>query len=149
MNQSTPEPTPVPISNAGKPDIQKILSQQGVSGYRLEASAFKGPVPPPEVIREYEQILPGLADRIFKMAEDQSAHRRAMETKEVNSINFRALLGLVFAFIIILVVILVGAYLIYNDHPITGLVAMLSASVYIVYNFITGKKAEAPSKSKS
>ncbi len=36
--------------------------------------SFSGPLPPPEVFAKYEQILSGSADRILKMAENQSTH---------------------------------------------------------------------------
>lgn len=38
-----------------------------------------GPIPHPDIIKQYEEILPGAADRIISMAENQSSHRQAME----------------------------------------------------------------------
>ena len=40
---------------------------------------FHGPLPPPDIIREYESILPGSADRIFALAESEAVHRRELE----------------------------------------------------------------------
>lgn len=34
-----------------------------------EERRFSGPLPPPEYLAEYEKTLPGLPDRIMKMAE--------------------------------------------------------------------------------
>lgn len=36
-------------------------------------SEYSGPIPPPNIIKGYEQVLPGSADRILKMAEKQSS----------------------------------------------------------------------------
>ncbi len=44
------------------------------------AAAFHGPLPPPDMLRGYEETLPGLAERIVTEAETESAHRREMET---------------------------------------------------------------------
>ena len=42
-----------------------------------------GPLPPPELLRQYEAITAGLVDRIVKMAEDEAQHRRKMEAEIV------------------------------------------------------------------
>ena len=34
-----------------------------------------GPLPPPEQLAQYEQIIPGAADRILRMTENNSDHR--------------------------------------------------------------------------
>lgn len=44
-------------------------------------AAFSGPIPPPEMLAQYNAVLPNGADRIVKMAEDQSAHRRRVESR--------------------------------------------------------------------
>lgn len=42
-------------------------------------SEFSGPIPPPSIIKGYEDILPGTAERIVSMAENQAKHRQDME----------------------------------------------------------------------
>ena len=61
-------------------------------------SEFSGPMPPPSILRGYEDILPGSADRILKMAEKQSEHRQAMERKMISAESRDSLLGVLFAF---------------------------------------------------
>lgn len=61
-------------------------------------SEFSGPIPPPNIIKGYEEILPGAADRIIRMAETQACHRQAMEKKMVDSESRDSLLGIFFAF---------------------------------------------------
>lgn len=39
-------------------------------------TAFLGPIPPPELLAQYERTLPGLADRLVAIAERESDHRR-------------------------------------------------------------------------
>ena len=45
-------------------------------------TALRGPLPPPEVLAQYEVALPGAAERIFKMMERQEEHRQALERAE-------------------------------------------------------------------
>ncbi len=39
---------------------------------------FGGPLPHPELLKQYEQTLPGIAERIVKMAEEEQANRLAI-----------------------------------------------------------------------
>lgn len=63
-------------------------------------SEFSGPIPPPSIIAGYEEVVPGAADRIIKMAEIQAAHRQSMEKIEVKTEARDSLLGILFAFIL-------------------------------------------------
>ena len=47
-----------------------------------------GPVPPAEEIARYEQVMPGAADRIFAMAEQEQQHRHQAESEQ-NAANAR------------------------------------------------------------
>lgn len=47
--------------------------------------AFAGPLPPPEALERYNQILPGAAERIIVMAESQHAHRLELEKHVITS----------------------------------------------------------------
>lgn len=44
-----------------------------------ESSSFRGPLPPPEMLKGYESVLPGASERILKMAEKQQDHRMYIE----------------------------------------------------------------------
>lgn len=51
----------------------------------VEVSRFSGPLPHPEDLAKYEQVLPGAADRIIRMAEQQAAHRQSLEKAAILS----------------------------------------------------------------
>ncbi|MCY3877998.1 MAG: DUF2335 domain-containing protein [Rhodobacteraceae bacterium] len=58
---------------AGLPKEIQVAYTQSIS--------FKGPLPPPVLLEEYEKIDSGLADRIVKMAESEMSHRQQWEMK--------------------------------------------------------------------
>ncbi len=81
-------------------------------------AAYSGPIPPATEFKEYEKTLPGAADRILKMAENENAHRHKEESclrdaafkldnKEANE----RIMGLCFAFVIIMSCIFLGFFL--------------------------------------
>lgn len=49
----------------------------------LQQERFSGPLPHPRHLREYEDILPGAAERILAMAENTLDHNRAMDQRIV------------------------------------------------------------------
>ncbi len=61
---------------------------------------FIGPIPPPNIIAGYEDVIPGSADRILSMAERQSSHRQQMELREIKAESRDSLLGVIFAFML-------------------------------------------------
>ncbi len=54
-----------------------VTTQQTIS--------FSGPLPHPSDLAKYEQITPGAAERIIKMAEEQAVHRQVLEKKVIDS----------------------------------------------------------------
>ena len=71
-----------------KPE-QKIIQQE-------QTIHFSGPLPPPQILEQYNKIIPGSAERIIKMAEQQATHRMALEKTDSNNSKK----GVYFAFII-------------------------------------------------
>jgi uncharacterized membrane protein len=51
----------------------------------VEVSRYSGPLPKPEDLAKYEQVLTGSADRIIRMAEQQATHRQNLERVIVES----------------------------------------------------------------
>ena len=70
---------------------------------RVEAhfEQFSGPIPPPSIMRGYEDVLPGSADRILTMAEFGQRHRASYENR-----------GLLFGFLAALALIALSAYVV-------------------------------------
>ena len=45
------------------------------AGSVVETATYSGPIPAASELQKYEGVLPGSADRILRMAEDESRHR--------------------------------------------------------------------------
>ena len=117
-----------PIPNQGKNPPRQIIAQR-----------FEGPIPPPAMLQQFDTIVPGLADRIVKMTEDSLAaaiYNQKVQTDAVSkamasdSVDKR--IGLILGFVLILVCLLVGGFLIYVGKDIAGYGAMISAVALLV-----------------
>lgn len=96
-----------------------------------------GPIPHPEILKKYDELDPGAAKLIIENGVNESVHRRDMEKrllkKEINDKRRGQYLG----FIIGLVVILAGTYLIYANHPITGTLLSGTSLLGLVGSFLS------------
>jgi len=105
-------------------------------------SSFSGPIPPAQMLEEYGRIIPNGADRIMKMAEDQSGHRQRLETAAIASQNRQSERGQIFAFILAIVLIAVGLFAFLTDHDGVAMTIFGSTIVGLVTVFAIGRKTQ-------
>lgn len=114
---------------------------------------YAGPIPPPASMEHYERILPGLADRIVKMAEQAQAASLQMEKTQIDAVAHVTRLapyvkfsGLLFAFLLC-ILLFVGTYmLLMAGKTVEGALTGLGAVVYSIALFLSQKKK--PGKEK-
>lgn len=117
--------------------------------------AFSGPLPHPDHLERYGKIIENGAERIFKMAENQSEHRMSIEKEIVSADIRRSDFGLLYGFILSLVITGSGVWITLQDKSTIGFITMLAPLATIVglfvYNKQTQKKdedAQTPKKKK-
>jgi uncharacterized membrane protein len=108
----------------------------------VEISRFSGPLPHPEDLAKYEQVLPGSADRIISMAEHQAEHRRNLEKTVILSNVTLQQWGLACAFILAMTAISGGIWLSLRGMSGVGLTAIISALAALVGVFVYGKSEQ-------
>lgn len=104
--------------------------------------SFRGPIPPPEILEAYERVLMGSADRILTMAEEQSRHRKRLEEAVVKGGSRNQILGMTLAFMLSLVTIILGGFLIFHDKNLEGFGLVLADLVALVGVFIYGRRTQ-------
>jgi uncharacterized membrane protein len=73
-----------------QPQNNEIAQQPEPQVMQVEAPShqsvsFEGPIPPPNLLREYDAIVPGAAERILAMAENEGRHRHALESNAIQA----------------------------------------------------------------
>lgn len=87
---------------------------------RVMSVEFAGPLPPPGVLQGYDACLPGAANRILTMAEEQASHRRRLEQVVVEGGHKRANVGLWLGFAISLFALGLSAWVITQGYEVAG-----------------------------
>ena len=136
------------LSNNYDVDVEADTNKQvELAVSKIIQSEFSGPIPPPNIIKGYEDIVPGAADRIISMAEKQAEHRQAMEHIMVKSESRDSLLGVLFAFFLgilcivaaIIIVILVPQ----NAGAISGSIIGVAGIGSIIATFIKSTRTSS------
>jgi uncharacterized membrane protein len=107
-----------------------------------QVSSYSGPIPPPELLKMFDEIDPGRAARLMNWAEDQSRHRMTLESRVVHSDILRSWAGLVSAFVITMTTIVFGGGLIYLGHDGAGFGLATTGLVGLAGTFIYGTSAQ-------
>lgn len=99
-----------------------------------------GPIPHPETLQQYNDIIPEGAERIMRMAENQQAHRIEMEKTVIRRQSFQSLLGQIFGFLIGILGISWGGYLALHGREWTGVTIAGGTVISLVSVFVIGKR---------
>jgi uncharacterized membrane protein len=96
---------------------------------------FSGPIPPPDVLRSYQEVNPDFAERIFRMAELEQAHGHATENRQLDLVASQlkeqvttTRRATILGFVVILAFLGVGIYTIALGYPGWG-VAIVGTSL--------------------
>lgn len=119
---------------------------RGVLLHQQQQIVKTGPLPSAEEFEKYNQVLPGAADRIVRMAEQQQTHRHALEVRTTRAAIIEARLGQIFAFVVAMTGLVGGVYLTATDHKWEGIGAMLAGLGLIVAAFLGRRRGEKGEK---
>lgn len=128
------------------PDIPKDKKEKIIRAvlgiYIRKSSSFSGPIPPPELLKGYNEVVKDGAERIFIMAEKQSNHRMQLEDHAIKEELKQSRLGQVFGFILGIVGLVLAAILAILDHEAIAGIFGTTTIVGLVTVFVLGKKAQ-------
>lgn len=122
-----------------------------VRRYRASVSTtWDAPLPPPNLLRDYNEAFPGCAERIVAMAEAESLERHEENRHQRNSLRlivagdvYSQKIGLWLAFILALFVITIGGFLIYTGKLAWGTGLISIPLITLVSLFIYGRKQQS------
>jgi len=130
-----------------KPLERTKLMNEKIEGNQAEAAKsaqveglIKSELIDPAIVAGYAETLPGSDERILKMIEGQVRHRQFIEKLDATGKFLRSLLGVVFAFIVVLPCLGAGffVFLLTNSIAAGATVFFGFATLGLVKRFIYG-----------
>ena len=121
------------------------------SGRFVIGGIHAGPIPSPQTMAAYEQLLPGSANRILAMAESQLAHQQTIEADQLGVVKERMrwdagsdLLGTTSALVVSTLLIAGGTYATVSGHPVAGSSTITTTIVTLAAIFVYGRRMGIP-----
>ena len=108
----------------------------------VKQTSHSGPIPDPDTLAKYNEIIPNGAERIMTMAENQASHRIAMEKKVIRGQLNQSNIGQFLAFFIGVIALSVAGYCILEGHDTGGTIIGAGGLTSLVTAFIKGKNAQ-------
>ena len=105
-------------------------------------TSFTGPLPPPSLLKEFNEAIPDGANRIMIMAENQSDHRIDVEKIVITSQQKQSARGQIFGFIICLLGMLLALIMILKDNIAMASVFFGVDLLAMVSLFVIGKSVQ-------
>lgn len=95
----------------------------------VSSVAYKGPIPPAEMLAAFDKVIPNGADRIMKMAENQQAHE-IQERTYINRIISKVVLrSQLLPFVLLMTMIGCGVFLIQQELIVFGTIVISPALI--------------------
>lgn len=142
------------IASADLSNEQKV--EQVVKMVAVSMESFSGPMPHPDILRGYKDLIPDAPERILRMAEQEQQHRIEVENKmlyqngenitEAAKANKRSQ---VFAFILTFLLVVAGVVLTTMDFIAVGITIFSTTILAVVSVFITGKVIKLPKQQET
>lgn len=145
MNRIDKEPTKLESAaqpGPSDPEITKITAEVTRQVITRVSKFFSGPLPPPEVLIEYNSAFPGAAERIVAMAESQIRHRQSLEARVVNSNCRNELTGQIIGAVLSGIAIVGGIYLAAHDKPLSGFGVILTDLAVLAGIFVYTRQTQ-------
>lgn len=117
-----------------------------VDGHTISVStgvSYSGPLPPPQLLKAFDEVSPGAAQVIIDMAKNQSAHRISMEAQALSADHTRSWWGLGLGFVFSMTCVGVAAWLAMMGREVAAAAIVAAPVLGIAGVFITGAIARS------
>lgn len=122
---------------------QRPKLQQSITSYE-QSTMRLGPLPDPDDLFRYNDIIPNGADRIMIMAEKNQDARIKNELITIKSQARSILLGQIFAMVVVAIFAFLTYLMLISGYPWPGSILGSTTLVGLVYIFVTGRKPPLP-----
>jgi uncharacterized membrane protein len=105
----------------------------------VAAAQFSGPLPPPDILRAYGDVVDGGAERIVKQWERETQHRHDLESLMATAYIAGMTRAQWMAFIVILVIGIGGLVIVALGHAVVGFAAFFFALATLAASFFRNR----------
>lgn len=135
------------------PDLpNQSTSPANVQNFNVTQQHYSGPIPPPSMMAQYNDVMPNGADRIMRMAEKQQDHRHKLEETVIMSDAAQSRNGLISGTMCMMTAYIVSGILGVTGHEaaagvVAGTVTVVFGGTYALGTWMRrGERANSEAK---
>jgi uncharacterized membrane protein len=72
-------------THKNNPAVTRVQHGQVSQVQHVQQTIHQGPIPHPDILRGFDELVPGTAKRLIDLAESESVHRRDLESRAMAS----------------------------------------------------------------
>ncbi len=112
--------------------MSEIVAQRNEPIKVVHQQVVVGPLPPPELLAAYENIVPGAANRLLTSAEERAKHRQSVEKTALYYHGAAHLVGVSAPHLTTTGALCICAYLLTHGYDTAGYITMLVPLAFLV-----------------
>ncbi len=128
-----------PTKQQQQPSVPAKQQGDGSVTHQLRQSSFSGPVPHPDILLGYNEIVPDAAERILRMAEQDAEHQRNIEMTALKAAASETKRGQIFGLLIGLSALIVSGAAAYLGQTEVAMMIGGTTVVGLVTVFVVGR----------
>jgi uncharacterized membrane protein len=139
------------ITNSASSTIQLLGQEQ-----HFEISELENPFPDSDELQKFTAFMPDAPQRIFNYVEKEQNFRHESYNKkveivgsQVNTENTLKKMGMIFAFVILLISMAISGFLIYSEKTLIGSIFFGASILSAIGLFITGRRSNSEEEQKN
>lgn len=106
----------------------------------MHTQQWAGPLPPPAVLKQYDEVFPGLAERIVTSMEREQEHRHSVDRELIQTHQVAFTRGQWIAATIALICLVLGFVLGYNGQSVAAVAFVTGGLGQVVLAFLGSRE---------
>jgi len=115
--------------------------EEAVALDAIIAAQFSGPLPPPDILRAYDEVVERGAERIVSQWERETKHRHSLESRQLDAFISGRTRAQWMAFAVIFTLGVGGLCLVALGHSLLGVAGFLTALAAVAASFFRGRRS--------
>lgn len=136
-------PSSMPVDIPGTMPVEKRMAKMVA-----QHASYEGPIPPPEIFRQYGEIIPNAPERILKVFEEDSKHVRDIEMGALNAQKADNKRIHWMAWSLVMTGFILSAVFAYMNKDLLAGAILTTTIGAIAYSFLNGEKDKTSEANK-
>ena len=107
----------------------------------IQSARWSGPLPPPSILKGYEEVVTGSARSLFENFATESKHRRDLEVRAADHTIWLSRMGMIAGYMTVLLLFVLAIVVLVLGHPWPAVSVMGIGLVTAISLFVKSSKS--------